>query len=132
MTRSALLFVVALGLLAVSAAQAAKPDKTDGDSTTVSEASTCQISQQCWDGSTVSCSGPAGTCTSGSTWVSCNGTQYNCPSTSCSARVRCALGSTIACTGTYYCEEGSDYVYCQGTGTLTCDECYPRRYCSIP
>ena len=105
--RSALLFALALGLLAVSAAQAAqaaKSNKTDGDQTTVSEASTCNISQQCWDGSTVSCS----------------------------AQTRCALGSTIACTGTSYCVEGSDYVYCQGTGTLTCDECYPRRYCSIP
>lgn len=127
--RSIPLLLVALGLLVVASAQAAPPGS---DSVSVSEASVCTISQDCWDGSTVSCSGSPGTCTSGSTWVECDGTRHSCPSSACDAQITCSYGGIISCTGNYYCEEGSDYVYCQGTGTLNCDDCFPAIWCWIP
>jgi hypothetical protein len=91
---------------------------------------TCTVSQQCPSGGSVQCMGPAGTCTTGSNYVQCNGVRTYCP-TPCSAFVQCAYGGFISCNSQWYCEEGSDYVYCQGAGTLTCDECVPRIICSI-
>lgn len=128
MIRSVPLLVVVLGLLVVASGQAAPPV---GDAPPFS-AATCTISQQCSDGSTVSCSGANGTCTSGSNWVQCDGTRHTCPSTSCEAQVTCAYGGLISCTSNTYCEEGTDYVYCDGAGTLTCDQCFPAIWCSIP
>jgi hypothetical protein len=98
-----------------------------------SASSTCTVSQQCPGGGSVQCTGPAGTCTTGSNYVQCNGVKNFCPPppSSCSAFVQCAYGGFISCNGQGYCEEGADYVYCQGAGTLTCDECIPHIICSI-
>lgn len=139
MARSAPLF--ALVMLAAISVQASPPE-TNRESPTTSPASTCYISQQCSSGGSVSCSGPAGTCTSGSTWVECNGNRYNCPNcepycSPCDAQVNCSYGGIISCDSSqtplyHYCEEGSDFVYCEGAGTLTCDACYPAIWCHIP
>ena len=100
-----------------------------------SASSTCTVSQQCPGWPPVSCTGPSGTCTTGSNYVECNGSRKTCPWWTCPVTVQCAYGGFIECntTATHgYCEAGTDYVYCDGVGTLTCDECYPRFYCTKP
>lgn len=94
---------------------------------------TCTISQQCAAGRTISCTGQAGTCTSGSNYVQCNGINTYCPYPPCSAHIQCPYGGFISCyTDSGDCEEGYDYVTCTPHGTFTCDECYPGISCSYP
>lgn len=98
----------------------------------VVEASTCTISQQCSSGSTISCSGPAGTCSSGSNYVSCNGTVKNCPPPPCGISYMCEYGGTLTCysqTGRCYTLE-FETVGCDDR-FMSCAECYPNFYCSF-
>lgn len=137
MPRSVPLFVLVLVIaLVLGVPTLASPSGVDRESPTVSDASTCYISQQCPGGGQVSCSGPAGTCSSGSNWVECDGDRHVC-SPPCEAQITCAYGGMISCDSSqtpsyHYCEEGSDYVYCEGAGTLTCDQCSPAIWCHIP
>lgn len=96
------------------------------------EASTCTISQQCPNGTTVRCSGPAGTCSSGSNYVQCNGQRTYCTQ-SCSASYQCAYGGFISCysnTGGCFTDTFSETVYC-GSNSLSCADCYPAFFCDI-
>ena len=95
------------------------------------EASTCTISQQCSNGSTVSCSGPAGTCTSGYNYVQCNGARSSCP-TACGISYQCAYGGFLSCysaTGACYAQEFETFV-CDDR-VMSCDQCYPQSFCSF-
>ncbi len=96
------------------------------------EASTCTISQQCQNGTTVSCSGPAGTCSSGSNYVQCNGQRTYCTQ-SCSASYRCSYGGWIACsslTGGCSVDSANQAVSC-GSKYLACSDCYPAAFCDV-
>ena len=90
-------------------------------------AGNCTVSMSCPQGGTVSCSGT--TCKTGLDYVECDNRRKYCP---CSASVQCAYGGIIECSSQRYCEEGTDYVYCDGVGTLTCEDCDPWFYCSAP
>jgi hypothetical protein len=97
-------------------------------------AGTCNVSQQCSNGSTVSCSGQSGTCTTGSNYVECSGTRKYCPSQPqpCGISYECEYGGTLTC----YSEEGRCYTYEFETfgcddAVMSCAECYPRFFCSF-
>ena len=67
----------------------------------------CNLSQQCPGGGSISCTGPSGTCTSGSDYIMCNGSYHRCP-TPCEASISCAYGGFLSCsTPNGSCEEGS-------------------------
>ena len=96
------------------------------------EASTCSISQQCPNGTTVSCTGSAGTCTSGSNYVQCNGNRTYCTQ-SCSASYRCSYGGWIACSslnGGCSVDAPAQTIYC-GSNSLSCADCYPAAFCDV-
>lgn len=95
----------------------------------LSAAGHCTVSLPCPNGGTVSCSGT--TCKSGSGYVDCDNSRKYCPE-GCPAWIQCAYGGILECDSQRYCEEGTDYVYCDGVGTLTCEECAPSPYCSAP
>ena len=97
------------------------------------EASTCQVSQRCSNGTTISCSGSSGTCTTGSNYVQCNGTRTYCPwqPQPCGISYMCEYGGTITC----YSEAGRCFTYEFETfgcddWVMSCAECYPRFFCS--
>lgn len=141
MFRTAVLLVIVVAMApgpsgAALASTAETNGGTDPAALSISAASGCSISQQCSGGGQVACSGPPGTCSSGSNWVECDGDRYVCLPP-CEAQITCAYGGVISCDSSqtpnyHYCEEGSDYVYCEGVGTLTCDDCYPYFWCHIP
>jgi hypothetical protein len=59
----------------------------------------CTVSNDCGPNSpTISCTSASGNCTSGSTYVTCDGNRINCPP--CAVSTRCASGERVSCTGT--------------------------------
>ncbi len=95
----------------------------------------CSLTQQCSGGGSITCNGPSGTCTSGPDYITCNGTTYRCPLPPCTADIECAYGGFISCSiNSGHCEEGSDYVTCVGSQiySLTCAQCEPAIFCSVP
>jgi hypothetical protein len=93
-------------------------------------AGTCTVSMLCPRGGTVSCSGT--TCRTGLEYVECDNRRTYCYPEGCPARIQCAYGGIIECDSQRYCEQGTDYVYCDGVGTITCSNCDPSPYCSTP
>lgn len=95
---------------------------------------TCSVSQQCPNGSTVSCSGPTGTCTTGSNYVQCNGNRTYCASQPqpCGISYTCEYGGELICsssTGRCYTFENETFG-CDDK-VMSCAECYPRFFCNF-
>ncbi|MCP3098253.1 hypothetical protein LZ198_05095 [Myxococcus sp. K15C18031901] len=99
---------VLLGVVALAACNAGGVE--EGAVLESSEAElTCQVFQQCANGSSVSCGSASGVCNSGTDnggWVSCDGTRTYCPSTTpCTCQperqVLFGIGLSFNCTISY-------------------------------
>lgn len=95
---------------------------------------TCNVSQQCSGGSTISCSGQSGTCTTGSNYVECGGSRTYCPSQPqpCGISYQCAYGGTVTC----YSEAGRCFAlefetFVCDEDVMSCADCYPNFFCSF-
>ena len=95
----------------------------------------CNVSQNCSNGSTISCSGQSGTCTTGSNYVECGGTRTYCPwqSQACGLQYTCAYGGTLICSsqqGRCFTFPEFEAIGCDDK-VMSCEECYPQFWCSF-
>lgn len=116
--------------------EATSPSQLEGDlvsrdlsleSSNRLRASGCSVSFPCGDGTTASCTGTTcGAYTSAvPAFVKCNGTKYYCPNM-CFVNVGCpqpySQGGSVFCSSNVgNCQQGSDWVRCDGT-TIDCPD----------
>jgi hypothetical protein len=86
---------------------------------------TATASYQCYGRGTLSCSG-ASVCSSGPTWVQCDGVRTDCPA--CAVEVDCTWICPPGLRASAYCS--SDFGRCtENFKSVQCDSA-PRIYCS--
>lgn len=120
MNFAAFAVLVGISLIGCGAPTVAEESELLGENTQT----LCSSTQNCWDGSTVSCTGNA-TCTVGSASVTCDGTVTACPPVPCNAGITCTEFKKYACSewdeGECCGSTGPQYCYCNYKGIWLCN-----------
>lgn len=101
------------------------PEQAVETSDGIGAAGTCTATADCWDGSSVTCTGNQGSCSFVDSdcdpnmvrgYCEADGTKKYCPPCEeCRATASCLNGSSVSCTGQSHCAEvNSCYAFCDG------------------